>query len=429
MDTFYVDLIASEIEKSGYKRIAIQSADLSVGSQFCHAIQARFRSSTERPEFYVLGDVFIDFVVHIGVSCHSVMDPPMPVRRVFDRSAADGGKLCLYLRDVLAACSYTRLILVYDSSMHHLVDAFEECLNSSGKLSFIAECVERSGGNSDRPESDDYFCGRRLFVCTADGQRTQASSVEASVGDSETLVLYVADGPDRDVTTDYLALSSVGSQFHVITVDSNEFSHRVIDERGHRLRMRRYQKVEKVREASTVGILVIARTLRGSSALRHSLSQLLESHGKRCYTFSVNCLTEAKLANFPNIDVFCLLSCGESVLSLPEELARRVVLPFEVLVALERIEWSAPYEFDFARLLPHAQVEEADALPASGGEIRRLRGNFELRTQVESFMGTLQDNSKRTFGGVDPLHGMSDQVTVVSGFHGTASGYEHERRV
>ncbi|GIX62741.1 diphthamide synthesis protein, putative [Babesia caballi] len=358
----------------------------------------------------------------------------MPIRLLFDQAQVDWDKLSPYLRNVLAGCTYSRLVLAYDSALHHLADRLEECLHSTGKTSFIAECRQRvesasDHSSADAASSDNLFCGRRVFARSNTGSRIYVSYNELSIGESDTLVLFVTTGSGRDATTDYIALSCVGSQFHVVTVDNGGISHRNCDDLGHTLRMRRYQKVEKLREASTVGILVIARTLRGSSALRHSLARLVEHHGKRSYTFSVNCLTEAKLANFPNVDLFCLLSCGESVLSLPDELARRVVVPFELLVAFDCVDWSLPYEFDFPRLLPHATASEGTEAAAAGGELRRLQGNLELKVQVESFMSSLQDNSKRTFGGVDPSHGLSEQPAIVPGFHGTASGYEHERRL
>ncbi|GFE54214.1 diphthamide biosynthesis [Babesia ovis] len=434
------DAIVADIQSHGYRRIAIQSSNVSAAARLCTSLQERFRSSAESRDFYVLGDVFIgscctdviaarrcnsDYVIHLGDSCQSFVESPVPIRLSFDRTAVEGNRLCEYLSANLSNYHYDRLLVAYHPSLHHLVDDLAQLFSNSGTPTFIAECRDRVGSSSDETDHAGVFCGRRVFCYSTEKGKIYVTNDQWLTGDKNTLVVFITTG--AGITEDHLALSSAGCQFHVVRIDNHLMHYNVMDNHADNLRLRRYHKVEKVQEASTIGILVIARTITGSTALRRALARLLEAKGKRHQIFSVNCLTEAKLANMPNIDIFCMLSCAESVLSLPDELARRVVYPFELLVALGCIDWSTPYEFDFVKLLRHIpDVDTSNKATANSGEIRRLQGNGAIQPQLDSFMETLQDNSKRTFGGVDPSEGLSNEPTILPGFHGIASRYNHE---
>lgn len=444
MDPHVVDAIECEIRSAGYRRIAIQSSDVESATTLSTELSKRFSSDTDKRELYVLGDVFIgscctdliasrrcaaEYVLHIGSSCQSSLAPSIPVWRVFSKALIDPSLLTTHVNRVLSERDYTRVVLIYDPSLHHHVDLFTHALRANPAECYLALCRERVGSDTDSPDDETLFCGRTLLAITKSNDNAATPFRSLCSGDPATLFLYIrVDSPSNN-TTDYIAISCSGSQFHVLTVTNEAVHHLSADVLGDKIRQKRYRNVDKVLSASTIGILVISRNLRCSSDLRSSLSKLIESKGKRAYTLSVNCLTEAKLANFPTIDVYCLLSCGEAILSLPDEISRRTVAPFELLVAFDCIDWSCPYDFEFSRLLRYTSLSEEEVEPGRGGEIRKLQGNCELKSQVESFMSSLSDNSKRTFGGVDPAYGISDKPQIIQGFHGTASAYEHERRL
>jgi diphthamide biosynthesis enzyme Dph1/Dph2-like protein len=79
-----------------------------------------------------------------------------------------------------------------------------------------------------------------------------------------------------------------------------------------RLLRRRYYLVEKTRDAERVGILVGTLGTRDYPLMLARLRQTIRQAGKRCYTFLLGKPNVAKLANFPEIDVFVLVACPES---------------------------------------------------------------------------------------------------------------------
>ncbi|EDO07396.1 diphthamide biosynthesis enzyme Dph1/Dph2 domain protein [Babesia bovis T2Bo] len=439
MEFNILEPLVDEIKSRGYQRIAIQSSDVSAAVSVCSELHDRCKSLEPNREFYVLGDVFVgscctdviaarrtdaDYVIHVGDACQSFVESPVPIRFLFNPVTVDTDILFCVLSDRLSTYNFDRILLVYHSSLHHISGLFVTWLSGYSKPSFIAQCMEHILPDDGVYNHENVFCYRKILRCCSDTALETGYINDLHMGEQDTLVLFLYAGTRNNVTEDHIALKSVGSQFHVMSVDTLEYS--IMDSRGHSLRSRRYHKVGKIQDASTIGILVVARTIKGYRELRRAIVRLIESQGKRCYTFSVNCLTEAKLANMPNIDIFCMLSCCESILSLPEEIGRRVVYPFELLVAFDCIDWSLPYEFDFVTLTSYIPESSTDETTSYGGEIRRLQGGCEIQLQVDSFMDTLQDNSKRTFGGVDPLEGITREPKVLPGFHGIASRYDHE---
>ena len=91
-------------------------------------------------------------------------------------------------------------------------------------------------------------------------------------------------------------------------------------------------------------------------ALTHA-KQLVESTGRRTYTFVVGKLNVPKLANFLEIDVFVLVAAAEYSLMIDtdvdgEKFLKPVATPFELEVALNpAMAWTGDYITDFRELL------------------------------------------------------------------------------
>ena len=87
-----------------------------------------------------------------------------------------------------------------------------------------------------------------------------------------------------------------------------------------RLVRRRHYLVERARDAERVGILVGTLGSRDFPLIMERLRQTVRRAGKRCYTFLLGKPNVAKLANFPEIDVFVLVACPET--SFPDTRVR-----------------------------------------------------------------------------------------------------------
>ena len=79
----------------------------------------------------------------------------------------------------------------------------------------------------------------------------------------------------------------------------------------------------------------------------------MKSADKRAYTLLVGKPNVAKLANFPEIDVFVLVACTELTFIDSKEFLQPVITPWELEIACNKeLDWTGEYITDFKALLP-----------------------------------------------------------------------------
>ncbi|CAI5492714.1 unnamed protein product [Closterium sp. Naga37s-1] len=128
-----------------------------------------------------------------------------------------------------------------------------------------------------------------------------------------------------------------------------------------RLLRRRYFLVEKTKDASIIGIVVISQSAgAAATSTRATVARLRSAAvaaGKKAYVIAIRRrITPEKLANFPECDVLVLVACAEGVLleGMVEGASGSsggsrafyapVVTPFEAMMALEEgREWTGEY--------------------------------------------------------------------------------------
>jgi diphthamide biosynthesis protein 2 len=102
---------------------------------------------------------------------------------------------------------------------------------------------------------------------------------------------------------------------------------------------RRYNLIMKAQKANIFGIIVVNSNVVNYSDEIRNLKALLDNHEKKHYTFSMNKLNEAKIKNFPEIDVYVVISCPKSCFYEYSEFYKVVILPYELRVAFGEIQW------------------------------------------------------------------------------------------
>lgn len=75
---------------------------------------------------------------------------------------------------------------------------------------------------------------------------------------------------------------------------------------------RRYVAVQKARDAGTVGIIIGTLGKGGYLSLISMLRKMILERGKKPYLLALGKLNPAKVANFVECDVFCIVACPES---------------------------------------------------------------------------------------------------------------------
>ena len=275
------------IESEGFTRVALQFPDYLLPQ--APAVASLLRERLGSVSLFILGDttygeccvdeiaaehVSGEAVIHYG---HTCLTPPhrIPTLWVFTRRLCSLDNLVQAVQDKFST-DHRKVVLLYDVEYdHQLSDLHIDNVN--------------------------LVIGRCSVDCQLEG--VQKFGRTFSVGDikdlTDCIVVYVGKGDQGLLNFIY---NWPENEFFVF-VDGNLVSAEVPVAKH---MMKRYFLVEKAKDSERVGLLV--GTL-GTEKYLDILEQLKTSGkkaGKRIYTFLVGKPNVAKLANFPEIDVFVL---------------------------------------------------------------------------------------------------------------------------
>ena len=190
-------------------------------------------------------------------------------------------------------------------------------------------------------ESFSVQCGRlvpKSLLATLQYNYDENSKQERQ---AKWAIVYVGDS---DIYSEYLALTFPQAEHYLyqpvknILVQSNSNVTRAL--------MRRYFAIEKTKDAERIGILVGTLGVTKYRDIIDKCRDIITGSGKRNYTFLVGKPNAAKLANFPEIDVFVVVACPLNSIELAvgnisqgrdrtgSDFLRPIITPFELDVAL-----------------------------------------------------------------------------------------------
>uniref|UniRef100_A0A6I8ND65 2-(3-amino-3-carboxypropyl)histidine synthase subunit 2 n=1 Tax=Ornithorhynchus anatinus TaxID=9258 RepID=A0A6I8ND65_ORNAN len=224
--------------------------------------------------------------------------------------------------------------------------------------------------------------------------------------------------------------------------------------RAARARARRRHLVERARAARTVGLLVGTLGVAGHREALAHLKALARAAGKQTYTLALGRPNPAKLANFPEVDVFVLLACPLGPLRPPPPggFYRPLVTAYELEAACNPArDLADPYLTHFGELLPDSPFhvppppEDSDQWevpdvslitgeprptparapppppgPGSGAVTPRAQLPLVESSAAASFLST------RSWRGLEPQLGQTPATGAVAGRRGIAVAYEDE---
>jgi len=160
--------------------------------------------------------------------------------------------------------------------------------------------------------------------------------------------------------------------------------------------MRRYYLVQKAKDAETIGIIVGTLGVAYYLEIIEHLKKIIKVAEKKYYTFLVGKINVAKLANFPEIDIFVIVACPENSLLESSEFYKPIINPFELEIAFVRgKEWSGEYISDFSKLLPGMTQEVKKEEEDNGIQ-------EEEETRYSLITGSMKRNPKLSSHTSDP---------------------------
>ncbi|XP_004614340.1 2-(3-amino-3-carboxypropyl)histidine synthase subunit 2 [Sorex araneus] len=454
---YELERIAEFVQGLGCQRVALQFPDQLLGD--AGAVAARLEEITGS-KMFILGDTTygsccvdvlgaeqagVQALVHFGPACLSPPARPLPVAFVLGhRSVAL--ELCAQAFEALHPERSAPVVLLSEPACAHALEPLAALLRPQYPDLLVSSPALPLPKDSLQAEPPPMECLGRRFPL-APGRRLEEYGA-FYVGGSE-----ASSSPDLDPDLSRLLLAwAPGRPFFSCCPETG----RTQDEstRAGRLKARRHYLVERARDARVVGLLAgTMGVARHQEALAH-LRTLTQAAGKRSYVLALGRPTPAKLANFPEVDVFVLLACPLGALA-PQtsgSFFRPVLTPCELEAACNPA-WPppglAPHLTHYADLLPgspfHVPLPPPDSElwdspdvslitgelrpPSSwkssdepGGSALTPRPQLELTesSPAASFL------SARSWQGLQPRLGQTPVTGAVSGRRGIAIAYEDE---
>ena len=283
------------IRRSGYKKVALQFPDylLSQAPTVCQCLRERLASeSGVEVELYILGDttygeccvdeiaaehVAAEALVHYG---HTCLTPPhsLPTLWVFTRRDCSLPLLTQLLQDKFSS-DPRKVVLLYDVEFEHLLGNLE--------IENINLVIGRCSGMSSSSATEGVQKFGRQF--NFDDLSELENSAVVYVGKGEQALLnFIYSWPENEFF--------VFDEGNLISAEVPVARHM----------MKRYFLVEKAKDSERVGLLVGTLNTEKYLDIIEKLKSSGKNAGKRMYTFLVGKPNVAKLANFPEIDIFVL---------------------------------------------------------------------------------------------------------------------------
>ncbi|XP_037673125.1 2-(3-amino-3-carboxypropyl)histidine synthase subunit 2 [Choloepus didactylus] len=458
LDRVYeLERVVGFVRELACQRVALQFPDQLLGDSV--AVATRLEKITGS-KMFILGDTAygsccVDLLgaeqagaqalVHFGPACLSPLARLLPVAFIFGRRSVVL-ELCAKAFEAQNPDPTAPVVLLSEPACAHALEALATLLRPRYLDLLVSSPALPLPVGSLNPEPEPLERFGRHFPL-APGRRLEEYGA-FYVGGSET-------SPESDLDPDLsrLLLGWAPEQpFSSCCPDTG----RAQDEsaRAGRLRARRHYLVERARDARVVGLL--AGTLgvaQHREALAH-LRNLTQAAGKRSYVLALGQPTPAKLANFPEVDVFVLLACPLGTLAPQSSRTffRPVLAPCELEAACNPAWPSlglAPHLTHYADLLPgspfHVPLPPPDSELWDTPDVSLITGDLRPpyafttsdgpgclaltpRPQLELAESSPAASflSSRSWQGLEPRLGQTPVTGAVSGRRGIAIAYEDE---
>lgn len=292
------------------------------------------------------------------------------------------------------------VVLLYDIAFAHYADQFDDRFSAIRPYLNLSQLLAAENGASDATNFQECSLMKDTIIVKKFGRQY---SVDFPNSDRMLVYVYVISPSGRKNFENFL-LSSPESTFYTYDSRSNELSAEHIPKTIKKTLFR----VEKVKQAQRIGIVVATLEAHLFLDAVGRIKKLCALKKKKTYIISVGKLNVAKLANFPEIDLFVMISCPEIELVDRKDYFQTIVSPMELELALnDNHQWMGKFVADFREFLP------------GGNEYKPIDENVSKSQHTDI---SLLNNRLIGFDqGVDGCDRDTSTVTVVQSYNPSAS--------
>ncbi|GAB2300274.1 hypothetical protein Dimus_034309 [Dionaea muscipula] len=395
------------------------------------------------PAFFVFGKSPINVSNCATKICEFAFTNGKPILVLFGLEytyAIEDIKKTLVVETSKSWSSKTDLNIVWADASCSLINPVKDCVNSDGNLRVTGKYTNET-------------CNAEAGTTYAIGGLSWSLPVGHKLEDF--LLFWIG--------ADNAAFTNVVLRFNTCQIIRYDAAKNYIGtdlSQQRRILKRRYFLVEKAKDANMVGVLVGTLGVAGYLHMIHQMKELITKAGKKVYTLVMGRPNPAKLANFPECDVFVYVSCEQTTLLDSKEFLAPVITPFEAMLAFSSgSQWTGAYTMEFRDLIgssfdSRSTVNEARFSFFQGGYVEELydkentNGSEEALALAVAAEKALQVREKsprllvkgtaksgaeylaaRSYQGLDAHNDASQPGSFLIGRTGKASGYQDEKLV
>ncbi|XP_069363496.1 2-(3-amino-3-carboxypropyl)histidine synthase subunit 2 [Maniola hyperantus] len=425
---FYILETSKWITKNNFNKICLQFPDDLLG--VCANIYEEIKNRTSA-DLYILGDTSYasccvdsvaamhvqgEAVIHYGHTCFTAANIPvftvLPKRQLnidvtkkllIEHFSTGNDKLCLFYGAEYEYCK--------DELISFYFQRYPEC---SVAFIEIEEVPNRYLGRVVRNVRNDTLSLDDIKDCSC---------------------VYVGS---RGQTLFNFTISIPACKWYLLDPDESKIS---CSEETTWSKRRRYL-VEKCKDANVIGILVCKLAGDQTKHIISRMKQLCKVNGKKSYIISVGKPNVAKLANFPEIDIYVMIACPENDLYSNRDFYKPIVYPFELEVALNsnREPYYNYHITDYDQLLPGkkhycevSHIKDTTDVSLITGNIRETKiqsnevGGKELVEKQNWTLENIGSNlQNRSWTGLEQKLGETEVKQAEEGRKGIPLQYSNE---
>ncbi|KPJ00308.1 Diphthamide biosynthesis protein 2 [Papilio xuthus] len=358
-----------------------------------------------------------DAVIHYGRSCFTKSN--IPVFTVLPKKELNLSSSMKTLQDKFDSDKLDKLCLFYDCEFEHYKDEIEKAWYQQYPNSYIAHI--------EMDENRKRFLGRLI------------RDVNGEVYNSDVL---------KNCTCIYIGFSGQTLFIYTISIEAKQWfslnpeTLEIVSKTETAWFKRRRFLIEKCKDANTIGILICKLAGDQTKDIISRLKDLCKVNGKKSYIISVGKPNVAKLANFPEIDIYVMVACPENDLYNYRDFYKPIVYPFELEVALNsnREPYFTSHVTDYDELLPgnkhYCDLNEATEttdVSLITNKIRETKVNSSIESSMElaekqsMALETIGQNlQERSWKGLEQKLGETEVKKAEEGRQGIPLQYNNE---
>ncbi|KAG7188115.1 hypothetical protein KM043_015962 [Ampulex compressa] len=369
-DPYEVEKCARWINANALNKVCLQFPDnlLADSAEVAVCLENRIKKTV-----YILGDttcgsccvdevaaqhVDADGIIHFGYACLNPVSR-LSVFHVLPKKEFDDANFINQFMQVFADCTRT-ILFFYDVTYAHKVEYIYNILKPKYQNLILSTLnCESNVKFTDKQQENSVVVLGRIYTIENDSEEEGYEAV--FLGENEK-------------TFTSLALSIPAKKWYYFK-DNNIISFEASNMRW--LKQRRYL-IEKLKDAKVIGIVVATLGIKEYLKAVIRIKNILKEKNKKSYILSVGKLNPTKLANFPEIDAFVVISCPGNEVFDSRDFLRPVLMPYEVELAFNSSRgYSSLHCMDFRQILPGG-LHYVDFTVSKDSDVSLITG--DLRT-------------------------------------------------